>query len=71
METLGSKTIIIEVKSSSDFQNKKLDSFFSCREVKMKTLKAFFHYQNEIFDYPRQDCDFQNIIRLLNFQIKF
>ena len=23
----------------------------------MKTLKALFHYQNEIFDYTRQDCD--------------
>ena len=26
----------------------------------MKTLKSPFDYQNEIFDYPRQDCDFQN-----------
>ena len=26
----------------------------------MKTLKSPFDHQNEIFDYPRQDCDFQN-----------
>lgn len=26
----------------------------------MKTLKSPFDYQNEIFDYPRQHCDFQN-----------